>query len=261
MMLSWLQWIILAFVQGMSFALPISGDAPNAVAFQLFAWPVPGNGFLPAVELGALVSLIVFLWPRQRLGWYRRETALPFPGLKVMLAALPVFAANQVLSLEYFDAAASLPVLTLLAYLSALGLWSAYYWGGRRETPLLRLDTMLPLLSCALLLAMAPGIALVALTLMVLRGFGHSLLDAFHVALLVLTGYLLLNLSHDLFTLMLSSVSIYWVDLIQAFFAAFLGMSLALCLMLWLVLRQWLWTLNWLLFLEATLLLLIYVTA
>ena len=60
--MSWLQYIVLAIVQGLTEFIPVSSNAHLRIVPALLGWPDPGAALTAVLQIGTLAALLTYYW-------------------------------------------------------------------------------------------------------------------------------------------------------------------------------------------------------
>ena len=125
MMAEWLQWLVLALVQGLTEFLPISSSAHLILASKLAGWQDQGLVMDIAAHLGSLLAVMMY---------YRQSIARLLTGqdwplfLQLLLASFPIALAGLLFANIIETQLRSVWVIAIASAVFGVLLWLSQRW-------------------------------------------------------------------------------------------------------------------------------------
>ena len=187
-----LQLLVLAVVQGITEFLPISSSGHLVLTSQLMGWPDQGLIIDIAVHAGTLLAVILYFWRDIWMivaGTASALTGRPAPGFKllvfVVIATVPIVAAGY-FGLSYIKTVArsiELIAWTTLGFGILLGVVDWLCMTVRRMEHLTYLGVIF--IGCAQALALLPGTSRAGITMTACRALGMERREAARFSMLL----------------------------------------------------------------------------
>jgi len=150
MMAEWLQWLVLALVQGLTEFLPISSSAHLILASKLAGWQDQGLVMDIAAHLGSLLAVMMY---------YRQSIARLLTGqdwplfLQLLLASFPIALAGLLFANIIETQLRSVWVIAIASAVFGVLLWLSQRWSKAQAIDLKKAG----LIGLAQCLALIPG--------------------------------------------------------------------------------------------------------